>query len=118
MTTYDSKVIYKFADELYREAAGIVSQAVILAAIFGIAIVYGVRATAHNNTIATGFAVVASLVLGVMLYNAAQRRAFKLRLDAQLALCHVRIEENTRAHGGAQEHGAVPPNATSSRLAS
>jgi hypothetical protein len=47
--------------------------------------------------------VVAAILLGIVGYIVGRGKAFRLELEAQLALCQVQIEKNTR--GGDRTHG-------------
>jgi hypothetical protein len=118
MATYDSKVIYRFAEELYARADAIVGQAVIIAALLGIVLVAAARVLVPKEMILTVLAVAGSVVVGWSMYKSAERQAFKLRLEAQMALCEVRIEENTRSLVGRHSREPVPATDSPSRLAS
>src|SRR5580704_1782061 len=109
MATYDSKVIYRFADELYARADAIVGQAILMAAVLGLVLVAGAHFLVPKELILTVLALAFSVVVGWLMYNSAERQAFKLRLEAQMALCEVRIEENTRSLGS--RHGKEPVHA-------
>ena len=99
MTAYDSKLIYEFADRLYRQASSI-----IITYTFVFALVGGVAGVFYSNrsSYATGMssgntsAVLLAIVLGALGYYVGVQKAFALKLQAQTALCHVKIEENTR----------------------
>ena len=92
-TQYDPRIIQEFADRLYREANGLVARLLILGAVGGCLLGGAIG-------LATDFAVFWS-ILGAVLFGAiggiiGKERSFSLRLRAQLALCQVKIEENTR----------------------
>ena len=45
---------------------------------------------------------IGALVLGLIAFSLGQQKAFALRLQAQVALCQVQIEANTRGEGAVQ----------------
>ena len=87
--SYDPKIIGIYANALYRRADWIVFVWSIIGAVFGAAICgfYGGQ---------TGL-LLGIVVGGIMGYSEGQSRSFFLRLQAQLALCQVQIEANTRS---------------------
>jgi hypothetical protein len=88
MTEYDPTIIHKFADEMYRRADGIVITYTLIGAaigLIGIAIPLGVLG-----------ALLGAVVGGAIGYGIGNQKAFSLKLEAQVALCQVKIEENTR----------------------
>ena len=86
-TEYDPKIIGKFADQLYRRANFIVLIWTVLGAVVG-----GIMLSVWMH----GFGLVGLVVGGLLGYLEGQSRSFLLRLQAQLALCSVQIELNTR----------------------
>jgi len=92
MIEYDARIIYQFADALYRQARSIVLTYTLIGFLLG-----GVG----GFVVAAEFAAIAgALILGLLGYVVGQQRAFQLKLQAQIALCQVRIEENTRPRQG------------------
>lgn len=118
MATYDSKVIYRFADELYARADAIVGQAVIVSALLGIVLVTAAHLLVPKQMMLSVLALVGSIVLGWSMYRSAERQAFKLRLEAQRVLCEVRIEENTRSLVSRSSREPTAATDAPSRLAS
>ncbi len=98
MIQYDSKLIYEFADRLYKQAAQVVFSSAATGLILGLVIGgAGDFLTSGTRRIGIGlFAVVGAAVGLVLGYVSGQQKAFALRLQAQTALCQVKIEENTR----------------------
>ena len=83
---YDPSVICGLADKLYRRANTIV---IVNAAIFGLVGLVG------GVVKGTGVAIIVALVAGGIGYYLGLQKAFELKLQAQTALCQVKIEENT-----------------------
>ena len=91
---YDPKIIVTFAERLYKQADSIVASYAMFAGLFG-ALAGAAAGAASMNATVPGL--LAGLVLFALLgYVAGQARAFALRLQAQIALCQVQIESNTR----------------------
>ena len=94
MARYDSAVIHEFADSLYFQA----ELGVLTYTIGGLAVGVGLG----NIISETVGAIIGAVFLGALGYFSGQSRAFQLKLEAQVALCQVQIEENTRRVSGAQ----------------
>lgn len=88
MVQYDSKIIYKFATRLYRSAQQTIAVFTILGILIGAVAGYSLGRDVG--------ALVGAVIVGVLGYLIGSQRAFQLKLQAQLALCQVKIEENTR----------------------
>ncbi len=91
MASYDPQIIQTFADRLY-------SQARTIAFVYGLV---GAGAGAiggdfAGNSTAMGVGALLGLLLGVVVGIQA---GFRLKLQAQTALCQLAIEQNTR-HAG------------------
>lgn len=96
MVEYDPVVIQSFADGLYRAADRIVLFSTILGALFGGAVGFGLGLAMSSG----GGAILALpglVVGGFMGHSRGMSKTFQLRLEAQLALCQVEIEFNTRS---------------------
>lgn len=112
MVKYDSKVIYQFAERLYKTADTTVAT---YTAIFGfVGLCFGgfVFALGGGRGIASFVALLIVLFLLWLGYTIGQEKAFQYRLQAQTALCHVQIEENTRM---ANEFAAAAPTLDSTK---
>lgn len=96
MIQYDSKVIFQFADRLYKQAAQVVASYAAVGGLIGLGIGAGagLMLRAPGGALADG--IIVGLFLGAMGYAMGQQKAFELRLQAQQALCQAKIEENTR----------------------
>ena len=84
---YDAKIIIQFAQSLYDQANSVL----ILFTIIGVVVGGG-----GGSILSTEAALIGAIILGAIGYALGQARASQLRLQAQLALCQVAIEENTR----------------------
>jgi gas vesicle protein len=92
---YDASVIQEFAERLYSQATSIIFTSTVLGGIIG-AIVGAVAAEALKATNATVMgAMIGAAVGGLFGFSRGRERAFKLKLEAQRALCEVQIEKNT-----------------------
>ena len=92
-TKYDPAVIQKFADKLYAQARSIVITCTVIGIIAG-----GVAGRfLFGYSERTTYMIVGAVIVGLLGFAVGQARAFALRLQAQTALCQVRIEENTRS---------------------
>ena len=87
MIEYDPSVIRGFADELYRRANTIV---MVNTALFGL-----VGALIGGEVKGSGAAILAGVVAAGIGYYLGLQKAFLLKLQAQTALCQVKIEDNT-----------------------
>jgi hypothetical protein len=88
MATYDPKVIEKFADKLYGRAKSAVAVSAVIGALIGGYLGYTVVASPT-------WALVGAAIAGAIGFAIGMERAFALRLQAQVALCQVRIAQNT-----------------------
>jgi len=93
MASYDSSVIEEFADRLYREASSTVATYTLLVALLGAGGGVAVGSVIQGALLAAS---VGALVGGAIGFQIGQQKAFALRLQAQVALCQVQIEVNTR----------------------
>jgi hypothetical protein len=117
VVAYDSRVVYQFAEGLYDRAKQLVVTYSITGGLVGLLVAgFGVGLALRYNGDASSVEFVPlpgiiGAVLGALAgFRSAQARAFALRLQAQLALCQVKVEENTRPvpQGQAQAEGVRP----------
>jgi outer membrane lipoprotein SlyB len=105
---YDAEIIKTFATRLYIKAQQLVRTATVAGVFFGL--IFGGGAGASVDLGLLG-AFVLGAIGGVVGYLVGQAWAFNLRLQAQVALCQVQIEANTRAAAVfAQQPHAAPAN--------
>ncbi len=92
MVEYDPGIIKKFAGNLYTQANIILLTYTIAVGVLGAGIIYGIEIYTHMK-----IGVWLGMILGALIgYAIAVEKAFKLKLQAQTALCQLKIEENTR----------------------
>lgn len=94
MATYDASVIITFTDKLYSQAASIVAIYTVIGVLAGAAFGGGIGSAAHLPWVVVALG--GAAVVGVAAFQLGQQKAFSLRLQAQVALCQVQIEANTR----------------------
>lgn len=95
MPQYDPAIIEKFADRLYRSANSIILVYTLLGALIGGGVGYAVGS--YLESVFPVLSPVGGLVfVGTLGYLQGVERAFKLKLEAQRALCLLAIEKNTR----------------------
>jgi len=90
---YDPKVIYKFAERLYKQAASIAAKYALLGLLLcggiGTGLVLIENAPVFLAVMFAGIGLIVGAIIG-------DEYGFKLRLQAQQALCQVKIEEHVR----------------------
>ena len=91
-TQYDPAVIQKFADKLYSQANTIIFVWTLLSLAVGAGVGYNLG----DRSTQTTYALVGAIILGLLGFAIGTARAFLLKLQAQVALCQKKIEENTR----------------------
>lgn len=91
MIRYDPKIIQQFANGLYALAARIVAIHTFIGCIIGGGAGYALD---NSNII---LAIVGAAIIGWIGYDLGTQKAFGLKLQAQMALCQVQIEKNTRS---------------------
>lgn len=99
---YDSTLTQNLANRLYAEADTVVIRyTVIGAACFAGLFYFGASLGSNailSFTLTPNKAVGIGLLLGVVIgFIAGQRKSYRLMLAAQLALCQIQIEKNTRS---------------------
>lgn len=97
MVRYDENIIKRFAQNLYDQA----NLTVILFTASGVLLGGGGGSLVLEQV---GM-IVGAVIFGFIGYLIGQTRAFQLKLQAQVALCQVQIEQNTRSR---QASGQAP----------
>jgi hypothetical protein len=95
--SYDPEVIQEFARRLYQRARTITLMYALVGLLVGFAVALAVLAlTQHGKLENNGVMGIAAIVGALFGYFAGTEKAFKLRLEAQQALCQIEIEKNSR----------------------
>jgi hypothetical protein len=96
MVKYDAGIIQKFAAKLYSQANTIILAYTTLGALVGLSAgaYVGMHMNPEGRMIAWGIATVVGALMG---FAIGSQRAFWYKLQAQLALCQMMIEKNTRS---------------------
>ncbi len=95
MVDYDPQIVRKFADRMYRQAQSALVSAIVLGAFIGGGFGFGLGIATEHQTWGIIGGLIGAVVLGALGYVVGQERAFQLKLQAQSALCQLRLEENT-----------------------
>ena len=96
MVNYDSKVIQEFAGRLYKKANSIITVYTLFGLLLGSVPVFFLMSESGIDT--TTAAIIAGIVAvlgGLMGFAIGRERAFRMKLQAQTALCQLKIEQNT-----------------------
>jgi hypothetical protein len=88
MIGYDAGIIRSFAQKLYDRASAIVAAYTLIALVIG--------GVVGEVVFGNGAALALAAIFAIVGYIIGSQRAFMLKLQAQIALCQVAIEENTR----------------------
>lgn len=103
---YDSKIIQLYAEKLYTQA--VFGQIFYTLVGFFIPVIFG----AFSENLEIGFFI--GVLLGFGGFFLSRERAFQLKLQAQIALCQMQIEMNTRGKSQVSqtsgEHHKSPEN--------
>lgn len=95
--TYDATIIQTFVERLYRRANNAIATYTLLGV--GIGLSVGYILAGFLGEVARGrmpYEALCILLFGGIAYSVGRERSYALRVQAQLALCQTRIEENTR----------------------
>lgn len=98
MASYDPSIIHSFADSLYSRARAVVVLYSLTGLFFGALVGGGLGFAVSKELL--GFlmgSVVLGLIGGILAFAGASQKVFSMKLQAQSALCQVRIEANTQA---------------------
>lgn len=91
-TKYDAKIIEEFAERLYKQAGTVESTYGIVGALIGV----GGGFVVGNGPYPIS-ALIGLIAFGAIGFMFGRERAFTMKLQAQMALCQAKIEENTRS---------------------
>lgn len=96
VTRYDPNIINQYADDLYNRATVIVVVHTIAGVLVGGLAGYLTGGASGNAASQWLFCVIGAMIIGGLGYAIGQGKAFELKLQAQVALCQVQIEHNTK----------------------
>ncbi|WXH27282.1 hypothetical protein WA016_01198 [Myxococcus stipitatus] len=105
LVQYDPNIIQTHAESLYEQAKGVVVRGGLAGFAVGAFIGYAVGGSEGGSTLA----VIGGALLAIIGVAMARSRALTLQLQAQMALCQVAIEANTRRATGAAVAPVGPP---------
>jgi hypothetical protein len=94
---YDPTVIQTFAARLYTQANSIVAVWTALGLFGGAALGFAFAGISDLSDQSATFTVMGAVILAAIGYSHGSSKAFALKLQAQIALCQVQIEANTRS---------------------
>ena len=94
MIKYDPKIIQDYAEGLYKQAKSIAT-CYFFIGIFAAIIVFGKISSSLTGGFDFLIVAIGVFIGGVMGLTAGRNRAFELQLEAQQALCQIKIQENT-----------------------
>ncbi len=100
MVSYDRAVIQELAERLYARAQRIIVVSVIIGILIGAPVgPILIKGALSGSSITAGGGLLGILGAGIggyIGYIVGQGKAFKYKLEAQIALCQVQIERNTQ----------------------
>lgn len=92
MVQYDRDLIQKFAEKLYKKANGVIASYTIVGLLLGAVGGYFLGDSMGGGMTTT---VIVAVVVALIGFAIGQEKAFMLKLQAQTALCQMKIEQNT-----------------------
>jgi len=97
---YDVALIQSLANRMYSQSRTVVVKYTIIGAVLFSLIFYIAASIEQNSSLAPTKSLGVGLLIGVVLgFMLGQRRSYQFKMEAQLALCQVQIERNTRTSG-------------------
>lgn len=101
--SYDPQIIVQFAASLYARAAALIRSYTVWGALVGLLVAGAIGGFVGSSVAGSGggaafvLGLIGALLGGYGGYQAGLEKAFSLKLQAQIALCQVQIEFNTRS---------------------
>jgi hypothetical protein len=93
---YDARIIQEFADRLYKRANSIITMYTLVGLFLGSAPAFFLMTESGTETTTTVIATgIVALFAGLIGFSIGRERVFRMKLQAQTALCQLKIEENT-----------------------
>lgn len=101
---YDAVLTQSLANRLYSQARFVVVKYTVIGAVLFSGIFYFAAFAVNSSSYIFGLAPTKSLGVGLLIgvvcgFILGQKKSYQLNLAAQLALCQVQIEKNTRTSG-------------------
>ena len=101
---YNPALIQILANRLYSKARIVVVKSTVIGAVLFSVTFYFAASIGHNTVDIFGLAPIKFLGVGLLIgvvfgFVSGQSKSYQLKLSAQLALCQVQIEKNTRTTG-------------------
>ncbi|HSV43600.1 MAG TPA: hypothetical protein VLJ10_03510 [Candidatus Bathyarchaeia archaeon] len=93
---YDPKIIQEYAEGLYKQSRSIAT-CYFFIGIFAAIIMFGKISFLLTQTFDFLIVAIGVFIGGVVGLFAGKSRAFEMQLEAQQALCQIKIQENTSA---------------------
>lgn len=94
---YDVALIQGLANRLYSQSRIVIVKYTVIGAVLFSLIFYIAASMEHNFGLAPTRSLGVGLLIGVVLgFMLGQRKSYQFKMEAQLALCQVQIERNTR----------------------
>lgn len=95
MVEYDPKIIQNYANELYNQAKSVVT-CYFFIGMFASIIVFSKISDMLKNEFDFLIIAIGVFVGAIIGLFAGKNRSFEMKLEAQQALCQVKIQENTK----------------------
>ena len=95
MADYDPEIIQEYATSLEKQAKSIVPAYFFIGIFLGL-FLFDTISLFMTNTIDFLISAIGVLIGGVLGYGTGKYRALELRIQAQMTLCQMKIEQNTR----------------------
>lgn len=101
---YDAVLTQSLANRLYSQAKFVVVKYTLIGAVLFSVVFYVAAFFEHTSTYIFGLTPTKSLGVGLLIgvvcgFILGQKKSYQLILAAQLALCQIQIEKNTRTSG-------------------
>jgi hypothetical protein len=95
MVNYDSKIIQEFADRLYKKANSIITVYTLLGIFLASPVYFLMTEADFDSTTGATLTGIVAIIGGLLGYAVGRERVFRMKLEAQNALCQLKIEQNT-----------------------
>ena len=96
MAQYDPKFIEQYAENLYKQAKTVTGAHFFIGILLGF-LIFGSISNRLTGSLDFLIISIGVLIGGVFGFGSGQNKASSLKLEAQMALCQIKIEENSRS---------------------